>query len=56
MAFADIDRSVLGREYDRLTYPPINADELIAYAKTLGVTDPIYLDEAGGQAGAVTAG
>ncbi|HEY8515783.1 MAG TPA: MaoC family dehydratase N-terminal domain-containing protein [Candidatus Binatia bacterium] len=45
MAFADIDRSVIGREYDRLTYPPITAEELISYAKSLGVTDPIYLDE-----------
>jgi acyl dehydratase len=45
MSFADIDRSVLGREYDRLTYPPVQADELIAYARKLGVTDPLYLDE-----------
>ena len=45
MAFSDIDRAVIGREYDRLTYPPVTTDELIAYAKTLGVTDPIYLDE-----------
>jgi acyl dehydratase len=45
MGFADIDRSVLGREYDRMTYSAITAEELIAYAKTLGVTDPLYLDE-----------
>ena len=45
MGFADIDRAVIGREYDRLTYPPVTADELISYARTLGVTDPIYLDE-----------
>lgn len=45
MGFADIDRSVIGREYDRLTYPPITAEEIIAYARSLGVTDPIYLDE-----------
>jgi acyl dehydratase len=45
MAFADIDRSVIGREYDRLTYPPITAEEIVSYAKTLGVTDPIYFDE-----------
>jgi acyl dehydratase len=51
MAFADIDRAVIGREYDRLTYPAVTADELIAYAKTLGVTDPIYLDEASAEAG-----
>ena len=51
MGFSDIDRSVLGREYDRLTYPPITADQLISYAKTLGVTDPIYLDEAAARGG-----
>lgn len=45
MAFADIDRSILGREYDRFVYAPITADELIAYARSLGVSDPIYLDE-----------
>jgi 3-hydroxybutyryl-CoA dehydratase len=45
MAFADIDRAVIGREYDRLTYPPVTAEELIAYARTLGVGDPIYLDQ-----------
>jgi acyl dehydratase len=51
MGFADIDRSVLGREYDRLTYPPITAEELMSYARTLGVTDPIYLDEAAAKSG-----
>ncbi len=51
MGFADIDRAVLGREYDRLTYPPITAAELIAYARTLGVTDPIYLDEEAARSG-----
>jgi len=45
MAFADIDRSVIGREYDRLTYQPIAAEEIVSYAKTLGVPDPIYFDE-----------
>ena len=51
MGFADIDRSVIGREYDRLTYAPITAAELIAYARTLGVTDPIYLDEEAARSG-----
>jgi len=45
MAFADIPRSVLGQEYDRLSYPEVTAEELIHYARKLGVTDPIYLDE-----------
>lgn len=45
MSFADIDRSVLGKTYDTLTYPPVTAAELIDYARSLGVTDPSYLDE-----------
>jgi acyl dehydratase len=45
MSFKDIDRSVIGQEYDRFTYPPITADDLIEYAQTLGVEDPLYLDE-----------
>ncbi len=45
MAFRDIDRSVIGREYDSKTYPPVTAGELLAYARRLGVRDPIYLDE-----------
>jgi acyl dehydratase len=44
MSFKDIDRAVIGQEYDRFTYPPVTAQELIEYARTLGVTDPIYLD------------
>lgn len=51
MGFSDIDRSVLGREYDRLTYSPIKAADMIAYARTLGVTDPIYLDEEAAKSG-----
>lgn len=51
MSFADIPRSVIGEEYDVHTYPPIDARELIAYAVSLGVTDPIYLDEEAAKAG-----
>ena len=45
MGFADIDRSVIGLEYDRYTYRPITAEELVDYAQKLGIEDPIYLDE-----------
>ena len=45
MSFADIPRSVLGTEYDSMSYPAVTAAELIEYARSLGVTDPIYLDE-----------
>jgi acyl dehydratase len=51
MAIRDIDRAVVGREYDSMTYPPVTAAELIAYARSLGVEDPIYLDEAAAAAG-----
>jgi 3-hydroxybutyryl-CoA dehydratase len=51
MAFADIPRSVIDQEYDRHTYEPITAEELVGYARTLGVTDPIYLDEEAARSG-----
>jgi acyl dehydratase len=51
MAIRDIDRAVVGREYDSMTYPPVTAADLIAYARSLGVEDPIYLDEAAAAAG-----
>ncbi|HZR71117.1 MAG TPA: MaoC family dehydratase N-terminal domain-containing protein [Burkholderiales bacterium] len=51
MAFSDIPRSVIGVEYDVFTYPAVTAAELIEYARSLGVTDPIYLDEAAAKNG-----
>lgn len=51
MSFRDIPRELLGEEYDRKTYPAIEADELTRYARTLGVTDPIYLDEDAARSG-----
>lgn len=58
MSLRDIDPSVIGREYDRMTYPPVTAAELVSYARSLGVDDPIYLDEqaaAGGPYGGLVA-
>jgi acyl dehydratase len=51
MAIRDIDPAVIGREYDRKSYPPVTAAELIAYARSLGIEDPIYLDEQAAAAG-----
>lgn len=51
MAFEDIDRGVIGQVYDRYTYHEIEKDELVRYARTLGVDDPIYLDEEAAKAG-----
>ena len=45
MSFIDIDRSLLGQEFDRADYGPITAAELISYARALGESDAFYLDE-----------
>jgi acyl dehydratase len=45
MALRDIDPAVIGRDYDEMTYPPVTAAELVSYAKSLGVEDPLYVDE-----------
>lgn len=45
MSFVDIDRSLLGREFDRASYGPIEADEIRAYARLIGeevdAADPV---------------
>jgi acyl dehydratase len=51
MALRDIDPAVIGREYDCMTYPPVTAAELIGYARSLGLDDPLYVDEAAAAAG-----
>ena len=38
----DLDRSIIGEEFDRTTYDPVTADELIAFAEAVGETDPRY--------------
>jgi len=39
----DIDRSIVGREFDRTDTAPVDADELIAFARALGERDPRYV-------------
>ncbi|MDG2308914.1 MAG: MaoC family dehydratase N-terminal domain-containing protein [Candidatus Binatia bacterium] len=51
MSFEDIDKSLIGEVYDRYTYEQIHAEDLIRYARTLGIDDPIYLDEEAAKAG-----
>jgi len=51
MAFEDIDRSIIGQVYDRYTYHEIRREELLEYARTLGVDDPLYLDDDAARAG-----
>jgi acyl dehydratase len=38
----DLDRSIIGEEFDRTTYDPLTAEELVAFATALGETDPHY--------------
>ena len=40
----DVDPSLLGRKFDRVSYGPITADELIAFARALGETTPCYVE------------
>jgi acyl dehydratase len=51
LSFADIDRGLLGREFDRAEYGPVTAEELIAYARKLGETEPAYVDETAARRG-----
>lgn len=51
MSFADIPRSVIGEEYDHHEYPPISLEEIVGYARSLGITDPAWLDPAAAAAG-----
>jgi hypothetical protein len=39
----DIDRWIVGREFDRTDTEPVGADELIAFARALGERDPRYV-------------
>lgn len=36
------DPSIIGQEFDRATYGPVTAEELIAFAEALGETRPEY--------------
>lgn len=40
----DLDRSIIGREFDRTDNEPVDAAHLIAFAKSLGETDPRYVE------------
>jgi acyl dehydratase len=37
-----LDPSIIGREFDRVVFGPVTADELIAFARALGETRPEY--------------
>jgi acyl dehydratase len=40
----EFDRRILGREFDRTEYGPVTAEEMQAFARALGETDPVWLD------------
>jgi acyl dehydratase len=47
----DIDRSIIGREFDRTSFPPVTADEIKVYAAACGETNPLFTDEKRAAAG-----
>jgi len=40
----EVDRSIIGVEYDRTANEPIEAEHLIAFARSLGETNPRYVE------------
>jgi len=38
----EFDRSILGREFDRVLAEPVTAEELIGFSRALGETAPVY--------------
>jgi len=37
-----VDPALIGSEYDVVEHPPVSAEELIAFARALGATEPEY--------------
>ena len=46
-----LDPTILGREFDRTTYGPVTADELVAFARALGETRAEYVEAGPGLIG-----
>jgi acyl dehydratase len=42
----EFDRAILGQEFDRVEREPVTAADLVAFATSLGETDPCYVDPA----------
>jgi acyl dehydratase len=40
----DFDRDIVGQEFDRTVFPPVTEEQIIAYARAYGETDPLYTD------------
>jgi len=41
----ELDRALIGEEFDRVVSPPVAAAEIIRFARAYGETDPSYTDE-----------
>jgi len=37
-----IDPALIGSEFDVVEHPPVTAEELIEFARALGITEPVY--------------
>jgi acyl dehydratase len=42
----EIDRSILGAEFDHTVFPPVTEAQILAYAAAGGETNPLYTDPA----------
>lgn len=40
---SSIDRSIVGQEFDRTSFPTVTAEQIVAYAVACGETDPRWL-------------
>jgi acyl dehydratase len=41
-----IDRSIVGKEFDRTSFPPVTEKQILDYAATYGELNPLYTDPA----------
>ena len=41
---SDANRALIGQEFDRTTFPPVTAEQIIAYATACGETDPRWTE------------
>jgi acyl dehydratase len=42
----DVDRSIVGQEFDHTVFEPVTTAQILAYAEAYGERDPLYTDEA----------
>lgn len=42
----NVDRSIVGKEFDHTVFPPVTEAEILAYAAAYGETNPLYTDAA----------